>query len=189
MRALLLEPDPAWLDDRCRKGLDKFDEVWDGVLHVVPFPSTAHQRVVGALYVVFRQLAERHRLEAFEHFGIYHPVAGERNFRGPDLLIVDPPCLSRRGVEGRAELVVEILSPNDESREKFPFFAQCQIPEVWLIDPSSRAVEVYVLRDDNYERVAATLDGTIHAPRLSLELRRIEGPKLRITWDDGSADV
>ncbi|MGE3544776.1 MAG: Uma2 family endonuclease, partial [Kofleriaceae bacterium] len=134
MRALLLEPDPAWLEDRRRKGLDKFDEVWDGVLHVVPFPSTAHQRIAGTLYVVLRQLAERHGLEAFEHFGIYHPVQGERNYRGPDVLIVHPQNLSRRGVEGRAELVVEVLSPNDESREKFPFFAQCQIPEVWLLD-------------------------------------------------------
>lgn len=35
MRVLLLDPDPKWLEERRRLGHDRFDEVWDGVLHVV----------------------------------------------------------------------------------------------------------------------------------------------------------
>ncbi|HXE80525.1 MAG TPA: hypothetical protein VNK41_07220 [Vicinamibacterales bacterium] len=33
-----------------RKGLDIFDEMWDGVLHMTPAPSIGHQRIVGELF-------------------------------------------------------------------------------------------------------------------------------------------
>jgi len=45
MRVLMLEPPPELIEDRHRKGLDRFDEVWDGVLHMVPPPSHWHQKI------------------------------------------------------------------------------------------------------------------------------------------------
>ena len=42
MKALLLEiPDTIqrWMDERARLGHDRMDEMWDGVLHMVPPPS------------------------------------------------------------------------------------------------------------------------------------------------------
>ena len=41
----------------------------------------------------------------------------------------------KRAIDGHAELVVEIRSPNDESYDKLPFYAACKIPECWIIDP------------------------------------------------------
>ena len=43
----------------------------------------------------------------------------------------------RRGINGHAELVIEILSPHDESRQKQPFYAKCGIPAFWIIDPDA----------------------------------------------------
>ena len=57
MRALLLEPDPKWLEERRRLGHDRFDEVWDGVLHVVPSPNAYHQIFESDLEAVLRPLA------------------------------------------------------------------------------------------------------------------------------------
>ena len=31
------------LDDRRRRGADRWDEMWDGVLHMVPPPGSDHQ--------------------------------------------------------------------------------------------------------------------------------------------------
>jgi hypothetical protein len=39
----MLEAPQALLDERRRLGLDRRDEMWDGVLHVVPPPKDAHQ--------------------------------------------------------------------------------------------------------------------------------------------------
>jgi Uma2 family endonuclease len=189
MRALLLEPDPAWLEDRRRKGLDRLDEVWDGVLHVVPQPTTPHQRFESDLEYALRPVAKAHGLQTFHQIAIYDPVKGEHNYRVPDVTIVAEGNTSERGVEGHAELVVEILSPNDESREKFGFYAQCQIPEYWIVDPKTRAIEVYALDGDRYVLVKPDARGIIATPRFGLDLTIVDGPKLRITWSGGSADV
>jgi predicted membrane GTPase involved in stress response len=42
--------------------------------------------------------------------GLYARAHGESNYRVPDLLLRRPEDRSERGVEGRAELVIEILS-------------------------------------------------------------------------------
>ena len=49
MRTLVLDPVPAefeaLLERRRRLGIDRFDEVWEGVLHMVPAPHSAHGKL------------------------------------------------------------------------------------------------------------------------------------------------
>ncbi|MHB8465192.1 MAG: hypothetical protein ACYDD7_10190, partial [Acidimicrobiales bacterium] len=45
MRVLMLEADERMLDERRRLDHDRFDEMWDGVLHMVPPPTEHHQHV------------------------------------------------------------------------------------------------------------------------------------------------
>ncbi|HEY5945936.1 MAG TPA: Uma2 family endonuclease [Kofleriaceae bacterium] len=189
MTVVLADPDPEWLAERSRLGLDRRDEVWDGVLHVPPSPTTAHQDFEFELHIVLRPIAMALGLRIIQELTVYDPVKGERNYRTPDLVVAAPTDVSERGVEGHAELVIEISSPNDESREKFSFYASRRIPEYWIVDPKTREIEVYVLRGDTYFAVMPHRDGAISAPRLGLELRVVDGPKLRITWADGSAEV
>jgi Uma2 family endonuclease len=188
MRALVLDPDPEWLAERRRLGLDKRDEVWDGVLHVVPPPSFPHQHLERELYEALRTVVKTLGLELIWETGVFDPIAGERNYRTPDLLIFDPRYVSQRGIEGRLEVTIEVLSPNDESREKLPFFAKWQHQEVWLVEPKTRVVEVHVLRGDEYAMTDSSR-GPIAAPRLGLTLETLSGPKLRIAWSDGFVDV
>lgn len=185
MQALLIDPDPRWLEERRRNGLDSRDEVWEGVLHVVPPPSSSHQRVEFALARVLAQIAERHELEVLPELGMFQ---AELNYRKPDIVVLRPDHVLEHGCE-RAELVVEVLSPRDESRKKLTFYAERGIPEVWLVDPVTRATEVYVLRGGAYYIALPNRAGIIEAPRLELELSVIDGPKLRLAWQGGSADV
>jgi hypothetical protein len=95
MRALVLDPDTSGLEEmlerRRRSGLDRLDEVWDGVLHMVPAPSFAHASVthqVGVALDVRATLAETGtRVE-----GACPPasVAAER-------AVVGPPCPTTQG--------------------------------------------------------------------------------------------
>jgi len=189
MRALFLEVDPKWLEERRRLGHDRFDEVWDGVYHVVPGPSTTHHRFERELEHTLTPIAKRHGFEIFRNCDLLDRSKGDDNYRQPDLAIVSPADVVERGINGHAELVVEILSPHDTSREKFDFYAMCNIPEYWIVDPKTRAIEVYVLRLGTYVLVTPDANGVIQAPRFSLVLSVIDGPKLRIAWADGSAEV
>jgi Uma2 family endonuclease len=189
MRALLLEPDPAWLEQRRQRGIDRHDEVWDGVLHVVPSPTPAHQEFELELAVVLRPIVRALGLKVFIELDILDAAKGDDDYRQPDVVVVDPQDLSGRAIAGHAELVAEILSPRDQSREKFAFYARCRIGELWIVDPTTRDIEVYLLRDGAYERVTPCPDGTLEAPRLSLRLQTVDGPRLRIIWADGSAQI
>jgi Uma2 family endonuclease len=139
MRAAMVPE--SMLEERRRRGHDRFDEVWQGVLHMVPPPSFHHQRIERRLLILLSPIAERRGLEVVA--GLFHPgVADSSDYRQPDLAIAGGSALSKRGVEGRVHLVIEILSKHDESRAKLPFYAEVGVAEVWLVDPHRFTVEV-----------------------------------------------
>jgi Uma2 family endonuclease len=185
MRALLLEPDRKWLEQRRRDGLDSRDEVWEGVLHVVPPTTSRHQLVQRDLVFALARIVEPLGLEVCWELSVYPK---DTNYRIPDITVVRREAIQNIGCSS-AELVVEVLSSSDESRDKLPFYAAQQVGEVWLVDPITRATEVYVLRGGAYFAVLPNRLGIIDAPRLELELSVIDGPRLRLAWQAGSADV
>jgi Uma2 family endonuclease len=50
-----------------------------------------------------------------------------------------------------AAIVIEIVSPDDESWEKLPFYARQHVDEVLIVDPYERAVHWLKLAADAYE--------------------------------------
>jgi Uma2 family endonuclease len=167
----------SMLEERRRLGHDRFDEVWDGILHMVPTPGLVHQRAATDLFIAMRTIARRRGMDAFMEFNLLDPATADfSNYRVPDVTVAAPAHVSLRGVEGRAELVVEVISPNDESRDKLPFYAEMNVQEVWLLDPKKRTIEVF----RGLSKVAPDpVVGAIHAPSLGLVLS-IEGETLRI---------
>jgi Uma2 family endonuclease len=178
MRALLLDA-RSFLEERERLGQDIRDEVWDGVLHVVPSPSSFHQSFGFELCVALKSIADERGWFIQPETTLYEPGKRKKNYRVPDVTLVAPKHRMQAGTEGRAELVVEILSPRDESRLKLPFYARCKVQEVWLIHRDPRIVEVHVLRRDGYH-VTSTKDGTVTSRVLDIELQTLPGPKLRV---------
>jgi Uma2 family endonuclease len=127
MRAVMLQPPPGFLEERRRLGLDDRDEVWDGELHIVPPPLPFHQELGSELLVVLRSAAHARGLIVTYETGLY---ASDNNFRVPDLMVYETRHRTHRGVEGPAVLAIEILSPDDESRAKLPFYAKVEVGEV-----------------------------------------------------------
>jgi Uma2 family endonuclease len=181
MRAIVLEMPPHWIEERRRHGLDRRDEVWDGVLHMVPPPGLAHQKFAGLLEPVVTAIAHKIGLDVTRETGIFATSTMD-NFRVPDLVVASPVHQSERGVERRAEIAIEILSPHDESRDKLPFYAMCGVREVWLIDPKPREFEILWL-DDQYASVRS------ESRVLGVTLATIDGPKLRSAHADGVAEI
>lgn len=139
----------ALLERRRRAGVDRLDEVWQGVRHMVPGPSLEHARVAHQLAVLLDGPARAAGLVPTMHE--FNVGESEHDFRVPD------GGLHRPGAAGlwhaTAAIVVEILSPGDESREKLPFYAEHDVDEVLLVDPAERAVTWLALHDGDYQPV------------------------------------
>ena len=75
----------------------------------------------------------------------------EQNFRVPDsALHRNPPT----GIwNPTAALVIEIVSPGDETWEKLPFYATHDVDEVLIVDPQERSVSWLEFEDGEYRPV------------------------------------
>ncbi|GAA1397500.1 hypothetical protein GCM10009613_50290 [Pseudonocardia kongjuensis] len=179
----MLDPPKAMLDERRRLGLDGRDEMWDGVLHMVPPPGEPHQGISSELFLILAPLAKRRGLDPRMETGLFR---SEHDYRIPDQLYRRPEHRSGRGAEG-ADLVVEIRSPGDETYEKIEFYAAAGVRELLVVHPDDRRAEVFRAVGTRLLPVQAT-GGVLGLETLGVELRTTAGA-LHLTWDDGSAQV
>lgn len=188
MDAVWIDVPEAFLEERRRNGQDKKDELWEGVLHMVPPPSPKHNRFSVNLYNALTAVAARRGLEAYpDPTGIYAPDLDPKSWRVPDVALARSEQVSERGLEG-AVLAVEVLSPRDESYKKFPFYARVGLSEVWIMDPQTREPELFSIVDGAF--VALHPTGGIHrSPLLGVTLEVIGGPLLRLRDGDQSTDI
>ena len=175
MRAVLLSVPEHALRERHAQGLDRLDEMWEGELHMVPPPSFEHQSIETRLgtFLTFHCDRLGHG-QVVAGAGLYDPEHLDRNYRTPDLSFVaagNEGVIRRRGIVGAADTVIELRSPDDETYEKFPFFARLRVREVVVIDSVNKRPEVYRLRGRRYVPVAPAEDGWLSAEVLRIRLR------------------
>jgi Uma2 family endonuclease len=175
MPTLVHDPQPAELaaliERRTRLGQDLFDEVWEGVLHMNPAPAGGHGQLEKQLILILAPLAAHAGLESTGQFNIGE---SEDDYRVPDL------GLHRNWTDRvwypTAALVVEIVSPGDESYKKFDFYAAHRVDEVVIVDQQERQVHWFGLAGDSYEPVEHS--GLIELGPDELE-RQIDWPQPR----------
>lgn len=187
MQGVLLEVPEALLEQRRRTGVDRFDECWDGVLHMPPPPNELHGSFGTDLLFVLVPIARRRGLRPYgDGTGLFR--SGD-DYRVPDQQYVRPEQRSARGVELPAELVVELRSPHDETYAKLDWYAAGGVREVLIVDPPTRAVELFVLRDGRLLPLSPDADGAVRSAVLGVTFRTAAGPVLRVEWEGGSAEV
>jgi Uma2 family endonuclease len=144
----------AWADE------DTLAEWVDGEVVMYTPASDRHQDLARFLTSVLGVYVETHSL------GVIRPAPFQMKLehgREPDLLFVAQEHLKRlkeTHLDGPADLVVEIVSPESVGRdrgEKFYEYAQGGVPEYWLIDPQTKQAEFYQLEEGRY-RVAFSGD-------------------------------
>lgn len=132
------EPPPelqAWLDRRRELGQDLFDEVWEGEYHVAPGPNAGHGDVDHQLALI---LGARARAAGLRGSGPVNIGASERDFRVPDQAYFrDRPASA---FVPTAAIVVEVVSPHDETWQKLGFYHRHGVEELLVVDPLRRSV-------------------------------------------------
>jgi Uma2 family endonuclease len=174
-------------EERARLGIDRWDEVWEGMLHVVPPPSLVHQRLSSKLSQFLGPLLEKRGIETLHETGVYRPGAGETDCRVPDLLFLaigrEPSLATDRGIEGGPLAVVEIRSPDDQTLDKLPFYASLGVVEVIVIEPDTRTVDIHRLVDGRYLRAGA------YAATIDVRFATVTGPALRVECDGEAREI
>ena len=172
MKAVILEVPPGMIEERRRLGIDRRDELWEGVYHMVPPPTGAHQGIVDGLFVLLTNYAGKHGLgRLISNLGVRESGSGDKNYRIPEWIFL------RSGREGLVrpessyvdegpDVVLEVRSPGDETDEKLPFYSKAGVKEVLLVDRDTRAVQVLRLAAGRYVPVSPNADGWIYSEGL-----------------------
>lgn len=171
VKTVVLDPPPVELEQLIERrralGLDLFDEVWEGTYHMAPAPRPRHGYLASELTRVLRPYAEAAGLVEIGPFNLGEP----ENFRVPDygyhrgLPDLDAVYLNT------AAVVVEVLSPDDETYDKLPFYADHGVDEVLVVDSAERRVRVLALAGGHHQDVDRSVVLDVGARELRAAIR------------------
>ena len=148
-RSYPTETDYLWLTDRCNRLL----EFADGRIEELREPTDSHQSILALLFSLFDQYVRNERGVAL--FAPLRIRIREGRYREPDLLLLrdanDPRRQDRYWLG--ADLVVEVVSPDDPERDyvqKRDDYADLRVPEYWIVDPEAATITVLTLHGGGY---------------------------------------
>ena len=138
--------------ERSARGADRYDEVWEGIYMMAPAPNDEHQELVMELGAILHEVIGRNAA------GDVRPGVNisdrhenwEQNYRVPDIAVF------LRGGQARnlgalwlggPDLVIEIVSPGDQTREKMPFYEQVGVRELLIVDRDPWSLELLRLTE------------------------------------------
>jgi Uma2 family endonuclease len=128
-------------------------EFTDGVIEVLPMPTRDHQVILAFLYELLLLLLRPQGGKVL--FAPLRVQVRPGKFREPDVLVLrnaqDPRNQNTYWLG--ADLVIEIVSPDDPERdtvEKVADYAEAGIPEYWIVNPLTNTITVLVLEEDAY---------------------------------------
>ena len=147
-------------------------ELIDGELYMAPAPSWRHQDTVGNIYVALREFVHTDGLGRVTMAPIDVYLSDEDVFQ-PDVVYISIERLDiiyPNGVHGAPDLVVEVLSPGTERRDKTlkrARYAMFDVREYWQADPVAKMITVLRARDGVFEHVGVFEEGmTLETPLL-----------------------
>jgi Uma2 family endonuclease len=136
----------------------------DGEVVMMAPVSFRHADLSAWLLSIIRMFVRRRDLGVAVGGELYVRLSGRR--RLPDVLFVSKARLGivkENHVEGAPDLIMEIVSPESESRDwrdKYLDYERAGVTEYWVIDPASKHTEVYVLTNGKFAPVVER-DGKI----------------------------
>lgn len=138
-------------------------ELLGGELVMVPSPTEYHQRISGNLEFILRRFVrERDLGRVYDApLDVVLGEGEEREVVQPDIFFISKEregIVTKEEIRGAPDLVIEILSPGTEERDrhyKKTLYARHGVKEYWLVDPEEKRVEVFTLGEKGFELVKA----------------------------------
>ena len=176
------------LDDYYALPDERRVELIDGVIYDMSAPAIIHQKILGELFILFRECMDRHEgnCEVYLSPCDVRLDRDNRTMVQPDLLVVcEEYDIGAKAFDGAPDLTLEILSPSTRSKDmllKLYKYANAGVREYWIVDPDQQTVLVYDLGHENYypekysfeDSIPILISGSECSIDFSRIMRRIE---------------
>jgi len=150
-------------------------EVIDNALYMSPSPTTNHQKILLRIssqldnFLFNKSMGEVYITPCDVYLNDGYDVIQ------PDILFIKEErrnLISKNGILGRPDFVVEILSTNEKFDKvtKLEIYQRNAIPEYFIIDPDTKQVWHYVLVSDIYVLHDDTQLGILNIKQLDLQV-------------------
>jgi Uma2 family endonuclease len=147
---------------------DAIEEVVNGEIRIMPANRLNHAIIVQKLTnALVAQLDRRKILALNSNFGLIirkSPLTS----RVPDIAVFDLSTIVEQDgyIHPAPQLAVEVPSPaNTRREEKLNDYAAIGTPEVWVISPEGKTVEVLLLEDGRLRRSTILAEGALKPAR------------------------
>jgi Uma2 family endonuclease len=197
MDTLVLDPyvSERLLRERRERGIDVYDEVWEGVYVMAPAPNDEHQEIeMNFARPLLDAVHDRKLGTVRMRVNLAsNPADWEHDYRIPDIVVFlkgSPAVCHDTFWSGPPDFIVEIVSPNDKTREKLAFFAKVGTRELLVIDRDPWRLELYRLKGSSLSLAGSTVPGDaagIASDVLPMTFKLLAGkdrPTIEITATD-----
>lgn len=133
--------------ERVAAGSDRWDEVWEGTYMMVPLPNIEHQEIVNRLALIFQDtVGWDSRDVVLPGTNVSDREKGwKQNYRCPDVVVYREGTHAKNCKThwcGGPDLAVEIVSDDDRTRDKIPFYSKVRTRELLVIDRDPWSLEL-----------------------------------------------
>ena len=155
------------IDDYYALPEDRRAELIDGVFYDMGAPALLHQKILGDLYILFRECSDQHNMpcEVFLSPCDVRLDMDQYTMVQPDLLVICKGYdIHAIRYEGAPDLVVEIVSPSTRSKDmvlKLYKYQNAGVREYWIVDPKFRTVTVHHFESEDYHPLQYGFDAEI----------------------------
>lgn len=161
------------------KTSDEYLEYIDGQIYNQASPSTLHQRISVNFTAEFRNYFKNRQCEIFHApFDVKLKNEKEEYLSKviPDITVVcDKRGLNEKNYVGIPNLIVEILSPSNQSHDlitKMNLYQRFGVKEYWIVNPKLKSIQIYALNDEElYEQVGVYKNNEIAESNIFNDLR------------------
>jgi Uma2 family endonuclease len=127
----------------------------NGIIEVLPLPTRNHQLIAGFIYDLIKAFVARYALGGKVFFAPYRLRVFTGKHREADVFYLSPEQFAKSNQQftEHADLVVEVVSPDDPDRDyvaKRAEYARAGVSEYWIVDESQRHVLVLRLENGAY---------------------------------------
>ncbi len=147
------------------------------IFKMSPAPARIHQDISQNLNQVFLNFFRRHSCKVYTApFDVRLPNKDREILTvvQPDLCVIcDLEKLDDKGCLGAPDLIVEILSPGNTKKEmdyKFSIYEEAGVKEYWLVHPTDKNVQIFVLENGIYIGLKPYTEGEMLTSRTFPEL-------------------
>lgn len=164
---------------------DRVELIKGKIFRMSPAPNPNHQILTGDIYTLLNNFLRKKPCKAFvAPFDVRLPKKSTDDQEittvlQPDICVVcDLSKIDRRGCVGAPDIVVEVLSPGNNSKEmknKYEVYEEAGVKEYWVVSPQDQTFLVHILSGGKFHlspvKVAGDIITSAVLPGFSIDLK------------------